>query len=68
MPAGGICGNFVEIIAAQTAESAIPVSHTLEIKSADRPRRELRDRSGRNQGDGHALAAGSHAGDARDPG
>src|SRR6266850_2268323 len=63
---GGFLGNAVEFIAAETPDSAIIISHALEIGLAHRQARELGNRPGREQRDRHPLVARVQAGDPRD--
>jgi hypothetical protein len=59
-------GETFEIAPAQTADSAIMVSLAAKIEPAKWQRRKFGDRTRRQQGDGHPLAAGVLASDARD--
>ena len=63
---GTMRSDTFEIAPAQTAYSAIIVSLAAKIEPAKWQRRKLGDRTRRQQGDGHSLAAGVLASDARD--
>jgi len=55
-----------EIAPAQTPDSAIIVSLAPKTEAAEWQQRKLGDRTRRKQGDGHPLAAGVLASNARD--
>ena len=63
---GAMRRNTFEIAPAQTADSAIIVGLAPKTEAAEWQQRKFGDRDRRQQGDGHPLAAGVLASDARD--
>jgi len=62
----GTRGQLVEVAEGYARNFLLPRKLALEASAADKRRRELRNRAGCEQGDGHPLSMSAEAGDAGD--